>query len=64
MLSSKASEFFKNIKKYQEGIDDDFEVPPIIKPKLLSYQRRAVKWMVHCEKDNKSNLTNKLYLSI
>lgn len=60
MLSSKVSEFFQNIKKYQSDIDDDFEVSPIIKPTLLSYQRKAVKWMIECEKNNTSKLKNNL----
>lgn len=56
MFNSKVSDFFKNIKKYREDIDDNFEIPSIILPSLRSYQRKAVKWMNACEKDDKSEL--------
>lgn len=56
MFNSKVSDFFKNIKKYREDIDDNFEVPSIILPSLRSYQRKAVKWMNACEKGDKSEL--------
>lgn len=56
MFNSKVSDFFKNIKKYREDVDDNFEVPSIMLPTLRSYQRKAVKWMNTCEKDDKCEL--------
>lgn len=49
-------EFFSAIKNYHKDIGDNFEPPPIILPKLRSYQRKAVKWMLDREKNNDSKL--------
>lgn len=56
MMSLPASEFFKNIKNYHQNIDDNFEQPSMIIPKLRAYQCRAVKWMIDRENNNDCKL--------
>lgn len=64
MNNLQPAKFFEVIKTYHKHINDDFEQPQIIIPKLRSYQRRAVKWMVDREKNNDCKLKTNIIINL
>lgn len=56
MENYQSCEFFKKIQSFHKHIDDTFEQPSVILPKLRSCQLRAIKWMVDRETNNECEL--------
>lgn len=63
MDNFKPCEFLKIVQSYNKHIDDNFEQPSVIIPKLRSCQLRAVKWMIDRETNNECELMSFIYFS-